>query len=181
MRTAIMAGFCSYKEFLMNFSDFVVPAAIRADLDAVDKRGVVREVVRALAEAGAIAGGNRSSIVNAVMRREELGSTAMGHGAAVPRARHRSVDRVIAAVAVSREGVDFDSLDGEPTHVFFLLVSSPDRPQEHGQALAMVTGMLRDPMFRNALRQASTAEQIKQVLDKTDLHPLPPVRVTMNA
>lgn len=164
----------------MKFSDIVVPAAIRTNLDAVNKRDAVREMVLALAEAGAIADGHRTSIVNAVMRRERLGSTAMGHGAAVPRARHRAVDRIVAAVAVSREGVDFDSLDGEVTNLFFLLVSPPDRVQEHGQALALATEMLRDPMVRNALRQATTVEQVRQILDRADLHSLTSPRVAVN-
>ena len=75
------------------------------------------------------------SIVKAILKREELGSTGIGRGVAVPHTKHPSVDRLVGTVAVSPTGVDFASLDGEMVHLFFLLISPPDRPGDHLRAL----------------------------------------------
>ena len=115
----------------MKFSDFVSREAIRAELTADDKQGVIREMVQALLDAGRIAADEHDSIVKAILKREELGSTGIGRGVAVPHTKHPSIDRLVGTVAVSSEGVDFDSLDGEKVHLFFLLISPPDRPGDH--------------------------------------------------
>ena len=103
----------------MKFADFVSVDAIRAELTAEDKPGVIRELAEALQEAGKIAASEVDSIVKAVMKREELGSTGIGRGVAVPHTKHPSVDRLVGTVGVSPEGVDFDSLDGEKVQLFF--------------------------------------------------------------
>ena len=97
----------------MKFADFVCPEAIRANLAALDKEGAIREIVQALLDAGKITSGENESIVKAILKREELGSTGIGRGVAVPHTKHPSVDHLVGTVAVSRQGVDFASLDGE--------------------------------------------------------------------
>ena len=103
----------------MKFADFVCPEAIRADLEARDKEGAIREIVQALLDAGKIASTEKDSIVKAILKREELGSTGIGRGVAVPHTKHPSADHLLGAVAVSRQGVDFASLDGERVNLFF--------------------------------------------------------------
>ncbi|MCX7701379.1 MAG: PTS sugar transporter subunit IIA [Gemmataceae bacterium] len=152
----------------MKFTDFISPRAIRADLAAGDKPGVVREMVQALLDAGEIDPAEMESIVKAIMNREELGSTGIGRGVAVPHAKHASVDRLVGTVAVSRDGVDFDSLDGEKVHVLFLLVSPLDRPGDHLRALENIARQLRDDRFCRFLKQAKTAEEIRQLLEEAD-------------
>ena len=107
----------------MKFADFVNPDAIQVGLSASDKEGVIQEMVRTLLDAGGIEKDEFDSIVKAILKREELGSTGIGRGVAVPHTKHPSVDRLVGTVAVSREGVDFDSLDGEKAYLFFLLIS----------------------------------------------------------
>ncbi|MFM8435135.1 MAG: PTS sugar transporter subunit IIA, partial [Planctomycetia bacterium] len=102
----------------MKFSDFVATDAIRADVDADTKQGVIREMAEALVEAGKIAPSDLDGIVKAIMKREDLGSTGIGRGVAVPHTKHPSVRRLIGTVAVSHDGVDFKSLDGEPVQLF---------------------------------------------------------------
>ena len=97
----------------MKFADFVSSPAIRADLAAGDKESAIREMVAALLGAGKIADEQVESIVKAIMKREELGSTGIGRGVAVPHTKHPSVERLVGTVAVSGEGIDFNSLDGE--------------------------------------------------------------------
>ncbi len=152
----------------MKFADFISPEAIRADLAADDKEGVIREMVQALLDAGKIEAGETESIVRAILNREELGSTGIGRGVAVPHTKHPSVDQLVGTVAVSHEGVDFDSLDGEKVYLFFLLISPLDRPGDHLRALENISRQLRDDTFCRFLKQAKTPEDIRQLLDEAD-------------
>jgi nitrogen PTS system EIIA component len=154
----------------MKFADFVSIEAIRSDLHADSKEEVVREMTQALLDAGKISSGEVESIVKAIMKREELGSTGIGRGVAVPHTKHPSVDRLVGTVAVSRDGVDFESLDGEKVQLFFLLISPPDRPGEHLRALENISRQLRDDMFCKFLKQAKTKEDIQQLLEEADNH-----------
>ena len=152
----------------MKFADFVSREAIRADLTADDKEAVIREMTQALLAAGKIQPAEHDSIVKAILKREELGSTGIGRGVAVPHTKHPSVQRLIGTVAVSSEGVDFDSLDGEKVNLFFLLISPPDRPGDHLRALENVSRQLRDETFCKFLKQARNVEEILQLLDEAD-------------
>jgi PTS system fructose-specific IIA component/PTS system nitrogen regulatory IIA component len=152
----------------MKFADFVNAGAIRADLAAEDKEGVIQELVAALVEAGAIRSDEKESIVKAIMKREELGSTGIGRGVAVPHTKHPSVDQLVGTVGVSGEGVDFNSLDGEKVQLFFLLISPPDRPGDHLRALENISRQLRDDTFCRFLKQSKSAEDIQQLLEEAD-------------
>ena len=154
----------------MKFADFVSVEAIRSDLQADTKGEVVREMAGALLEAGKISAGELESIVRAIMKREELGSTGIGRGVAVPHTKHPSVDRLVGTVAVSREGIDFESLDGEKVQLFFLLISPPDRPGDHLRALENISRQLRDDMFCKVLKQAKSKEDIQHLLEEADNH-----------
>jgi fructose-specific phosphotransferase system IIA component len=152
----------------MRFSDFVSREAIRADLTADDKEGVIRELTQALLEAGKLAPEEFESIVKAIMKREELGSTGIGRGVAVPHTKHPSVEQLVGSVGVSAEGVDFDSLDGEKVQLLFVLISPPDRPGDHLRALESISRQLRDDTFCKFLKQAKSADDIALLLDEAD-------------
>lgn len=152
----------------MKFADFIRVEAIKADLVADDKEGAIRELVAGLVESEGISADEQESIIKAIMKREELGSTGIGRGVAVPHTKHPSVDRLIGTVGVSPDGVDFDSLDGENVQLFFLLISPPDRPGDHLRALENISRQLRDDMFCRFLKQAKTAEEVQQLLEEAD-------------
>jgi mannitol/fructose-specific phosphotransferase system IIA component (Ntr-type) len=152
----------------MRMSDFVVREAIVPDLTAATKEAVIREMVESLRAAGYFKGGESEDLVKAVLKRELLGSTGIGRGVAIPHTKHASVERLIGTVAVSRAGVAFDSLDGEPVHVFVLLISPQDRPGDHLRALENVSRSLRDDGFVRSLRQATTREAIWDLLSEVD-------------
>ncbi len=152
----------------MKFADFVCVDAIKADLAAQDKEGVIRELAGALVAAGEIAEEDLESIVSAIMKREELGSTGIGRGVAVPHTKHPSVEKLVGTVGVSHDGVEFASLDGEKVQLFFLLVSPPDRPGDHLRALENISRQLRDEMFCKFLKQAKTSADIRTLLDEAD-------------
>ena len=152
----------------MKFSDFIEVAAIKADMAADGKEAAIEELVGCLVAAGGIQADQQKNIVNAVMKREELGSTGIGRGVAVPHTKHPSVDRLIGTVGISCDGVDFNSLDGEKVQIFFLLVSPPDRPGDHLRALENISRQLRDDTFCRFLRQAQTVDDIKLLLEEAD-------------
>src|SRR3954454_24027499 len=152
----------------MKFSDFICPDAIRTNLDASEKRAVIQAMATSLVEAGKIQEKDYESIVEAILKREELGSTGIGRGVAVPHTKHPSIDKLIGTVSVSADGVNFDSLDGEKVHLLFLLVSPPDRPGDHLRALENISRQLRDDMFCRMLKQCKTPEEVWQLLEESD-------------
>lgn len=153
----------------MKFADFVCKDAIRAQLKAEDKEGAIAEMVEALVEAGGLSPDDKDEIIAAVIKREELGSTGIGRGVAVPHTKHAIIDKLVGTVAVSTDGIDFNSLDGENVQLFFLLVSPPDRPADHVRALENITRHLKEnEMFLKFLKQSKTAEDIQQLLEEAD-------------
>ena len=152
----------------MKFADFMCEKAIKVELQATDKPGVIQELVAALVESGQVKEADQAGIIEAVMKREELGSTGIGRGVAVPHTKHPSVDNLIGTVGVSADGVEFESLDGESVRLFFLLISPPDRPGDHLRALENISRQLRDDTFCRFLKQSKTAEDITQLLEEAD-------------
>ncbi len=154
----------------MKFSDFVATDSIRSHVDADSKEGVIREMARALVDAGKVAAADEESIIKAILKREDLGSTGIGRGVAVPHTKHPGVTRLVGTVAVSPDGIDFESLDGEPVQLFFLLVSPPDRPGDHLRALESISRQLRDDTFCKLLKAAKEPVAIQQLLEEADAH-----------
>lgn len=152
----------------MKLSDFVVREAILVDLEATGKESAIREIVQSLATAGRLDASDTDGVARAILNREELGSTGIGQGVAVPHTRHPKADRLIGTVALSRKGVDFAALDGDPVDIFFLLVSPPNQPGDHLRALENISRHLKDEKFVSFLRQAKTREQVIELLDEAD-------------
>lgn len=152
----------------MKFADFVSRESVIADLTSDNKEGVIREMVQSLLDAGKIPADESDSIVSAILKREELGSTGIGRGVAVPHSKHPSVETLVGTVAVSSQGIDFASLDGEKVNLLFLLISPPDRPGDHLRALENVARQTRDDRFCRFLAQAKSTEDILEVLDEAD-------------
>lgn len=152
----------------MKFCNFVKSEAIKVELDATTKEGVIRELINSLIATGALTAEQEEPIVQAIMKREELGSTGIGRGIAVPHTKHASVSQPVGTVGVSRLGVDFQSLDGEKVQLFFLLISPPDRPGDHLRALENISKQLQDDTFCRFLKQSKTANDVRQILEEAD-------------
>lgn len=152
----------------MKLSDFVVRDAIVVDLQAGGKEEAIREIVQSLHAAGQLAESDLESIIRAILSREELGSTGIGQGVAVPHTRHPKVDHLVGTVALSRHGVDFAALDGEPVDILFLLISPPNQPGDHLRALENISRHLKDERFVNFLRRAKSRDQVDELLDEAD-------------
>jgi PTS system fructose-specific IIA component/PTS system nitrogen regulatory IIA component len=152
----------------MKLTEFVVQEAIIPDLKASSKEEAIREMVNGLRRAGKVQPDHDPQIVAAILKREELGSTGIGRGVAVPHTKHASVDSLICTVAISPSGLDFASLDGEDVYILFLLVSPPDRPGDHLRGLETITRHLKSDDFCRFLRQSTTQDQVWDLLSEAD-------------
>jgi mannitol/fructose-specific phosphotransferase system IIA component (Ntr-type) len=152
----------------MKLSDFVVREAILVDLQATGKEEAIREIVRSLCSAGQVSEADSEGVIRAILGREELGSTGIGQGAAVPHTRHPTVNKLVGTVAISRHGVDFAALDGDPVDIFFLLISPPSQAGDHLRALENISRHLKDERFVSFLRQAKTREAVIDLLEEAD-------------
>jgi PTS system nitrogen regulatory IIA component len=152
----------------MQLTDFVVTESILTSLEASTKDEAIRGMVDSLSAAGRIPASDSDAIVSGILKREELGSTGIGNGVAVPHTKHPAVDRLTATVALSTQGVDFASLDGEAVHILFLLISPPDLPGDHLRGLESISRHLRNSNFCNFLRQAQTASEVVELLEEAD-------------
>ena len=161
---------------LTNFiiRDAIIPAlaTTAANIDPRDpaqvarvKEAVIKEMVGGLHAAGHFRDADLDDIVRAVLRREQLGTTGIGRHIAIPHSRHAAVDRLIGTLALSKDGLPFDSLDGEPVYVFVLLVSPQDRPGDHLRALESVVRAMRNEEFVRQLRGCKTADEIWALLE----------------
>jgi nitrogen PTS system EIIA component len=152
----------------MKLKDFIVADAITPELAAPDRDGVIRELVHALAKAGALPQEAVDEIVAALIKREQNGSTGFGKGVAVPHVKHAKVKKMVGTIGRSLNGIDFAALDHQPVYSVFLLLSPDNQPQQHLQAMNIVFSNLQKDTFRRFLRQSSTREAISDLLDEAD-------------
>ena len=150
----------------MKIMDFLNPKAVSVDLKAQDKRSVIKELAGLLAAAGEIK--NRDELVRVLMDRETLGSTGIGQGIGIPHGKSSRVKKLIAALGISRRGVDFESLDGEPVYIFFLLVAPAESAGPHLKALARISRLLKDKYIRDALKKSTDAKSIIKLIKEED-------------
>jgi PTS system nitrogen regulatory IIA component len=146
--------------------DFLGPSAILPDLVSTTKRGVLEELVGLLAREGKIK--DAAATLEVLMEREKLGSTGIGQGIAIPHAKTTQTTEVVAACGLSRRGVQFDALDGEPVYIVFLLVAPPEAAGLHLQALARISRLLKDKFFRQSLREMRGAPEILKLIKEED-------------
>ncbi len=152
----------------MKYSDFIQRDSIITELESNAKPDVIREMVVSLAKSGGVPEAEVENIIAAVMRREDLGTTGIGQGVAVPHTKALCVEGLVGTVAISSEGVDFNSLDQEKVHLLFLLISPPDRPGEHLRALEHVTRNLKNHDFLNSLKNAESVDEVWDLLTEAD-------------
>lgn len=152
----------------MKLSDFIVKDAIIAELKATSRDQVIRELIEALAAVKAINPADADTIAKAVIDREKHGSTGFGKGVAVPHVKHPAIKKRVGTVGRSSVGVDFSALDQAPVFSVVLLLSPPESPDGHLQAMENIFRHLQMDTFRRFLRQAATEKQIAELLDEAD-------------
>lgn len=152
----------------MKITDFLRERAVTIELAAANKEGVIRELVRLLVKAGEIKPAEEEKLVPILLAREALGSTGIGQGVGIPHGKSNCVRELVGAFGLSRRGVNFDSLDGEPVHIFFLLVAPEDSAGPHLKALARISRLLKDRFFRESLKEAKDEKQVLRILQQED-------------
>ena len=152
----------------MKIMDFLSKDAITVDLKSVNKNDAIKELVDLLIKAEEIDKKDKSKIVELLMAREALGSTAIGHNVGIPHAKTDCVKDLVGAFGLSKRGVDFDSLDGEPVYIFFLLLAPQDSAGPHLKALARISRLIKDKYFRDTLRQAKDEKDVVRIVEAED-------------
>ena len=155
-----------YLVFAMKLSEIIEIDNIIPELKATDKKGVLGEL------AEVISGHNQSidkgMLVKVLVEREQLGSTGIGDGVAIPHGKLNSVGRPIVSFGRSKGGLDFDSMDGQPAYLFFLLLAPENSSGVHLQVLTRIAKMLKKSAFRKELMQAGTKEELYQTIIQSD-------------
>jgi nitrogen PTS system EIIA component len=150
----------------MRLTSFLIRSAVIPRAKAAGKEAVIREMVSSLAQSGEIRTEETEEIVQGVMRREALGSTGIGQNIAIPHSKHIGVNQLIGTLAISADGIPFESIDGEPVYVLVMLISPPNKPGEHLRALESVVRMMRSDSFVQRLRSCGSAEAIWDLIEK---------------
>src|SRR3989338_11440989 len=146
----------------MKISEILNVQGVKIGLTAIKKEDVLKELVDALANVIDI--GDQKSIVKALLERENLGSTGIGQGIAIPHGKTDKVNRLVAVLGISKNGVNLDALDGEPVYIFFLLVAPKATAGPHLKALAQISRLLRDSYFCELIRKCKTEEELFQLI-----------------
>lgn len=150
----------------MKLLDFLQPDMIAPQLNATDKAGVLAELAEVLAATGTVR--STAVAVQVLEEREKLGSTGIGEGIAIPHGKLADLDRVVAVFGRSLAGVEFDSMDGAPVHLFFLLMAPENSASTHLKALARISRLLKDRSFREELMQAASRDDLFEIIARED-------------
>lgn len=151
----------------MKILDFLRQDGIIASLQAHSKEEVLVELVGPIAYTKPSM--DKAGLIKTLLERENLGSTGIGGGVAIPHGKFEGVDRLVASFGRSVDGLDFSSMDNKPTHLFFLLVAPKNSAGEHLKALARISRLFKDPLLKNSLLQAESGDEIFQLLEEYDL------------
>jgi fructose-specific phosphotransferase system IIA component len=141
-------------------------SVIKVPLESSNKEELFEEMVEVLARAGKIT--DRKAAIDAINEREAMQTTGIGHGLAVPHGKHPSIQQLVCAIGISPDGLDYDSVDGEPVHVVFLLLARSDNPGPHVAALAEIARIFSMPTLRKKLLDARDAAAVLEVIRSAD-------------
>ena len=150
----------------MQILDFLTVDAIKMSLESKNKKDAIKEMVELLVKTGKVK--DKKKMLQTLMEREELGSTGIGQGIAIPHGKSDTVSDLAAAFGLSVDGVSFDSLDGEPVNIFFLLVAPEGAAGAHLKALARISSLLKDKYFRKSLLSAKTSEDVVKIIQEEE-------------
>jgi PTS system nitrogen regulatory IIA component len=149
----------------MKILDVLQKEAILPDLTSRDKKGIIEELVSPVTR---IANVNREDLVRVLMDRERLGSTGIGGGIGIPHGKLRGLESLILSFGLSRKGVDFESMDGLPTHIFFLLITPENSTGLHLKLLARISKILKNDLFKAKLLKAADRDEIFDAIKEED-------------
>ena len=150
----------------MKITDFLTIDTIIPALNQNEKNKVLEELANLLSASRPIL--DKNQVLEVLLERERISTTAIGEGVAIPHGKLAGVDRVLGAFARSPEGVDFASLDGGPTHLFFALIAPENAAADHLKALARISRLLKDEAFRRRLMAGRSTEELFTIIAEED-------------
>jgi len=150
----------------MKITEILDKRLILSDLTSGTKKSVLEELVSHLAQYEAKV--NKEELLKALLEREKLGSTGINDGVAIPHGKLKNIDTLLAVFGRSREGIDFGALDGRPSHLFFLLVAPESSAGAHLKALARISRIAKNELFREKCMKANTREDLFQLMVEED-------------
>lgn len=146
----------------IRLSNLLKESSVELNLEGKDKSGILDELVDLACKSGGIR--NKKSLVDALAQREKLGSTAIGNGVAVPHAKIDGIKTTILTLGRSSEGVDFNSLDGERTYLFFMLISPKEDIGAHLKILAKISHLIKDRFMVGLFRKAKSKKEVLSII-----------------
>ncbi len=149
----------------MKILDVLPKENINVDLKARDKKGILEELAAPVART---AGAGQNELVKVLMERERLGSTGIGGGIGIPHGKLKHMPGLVLGFGISRSGVDFESMDGRPTHLFFLLLTPESSAGMHLKLLARISRMLKNEDLKNRLMRAADADAVIEAIREED-------------
>lgn len=150
----------------MKLADILNESSVVADVKGESKQDILAELAMPLKTAGLIE--DIGPVVRIVMEREALGSTGIGDGVAIPHGKLKNIGNIFCTFGRSKKGVDFDAIDGEPVHIFFLVLAPEDSASQHLKVLSRISKILRDQSFRRKLLNLTDANAIFESIVEED-------------
>ncbi|MBN2570399.1 MAG: PTS sugar transporter subunit IIA [Deltaproteobacteria bacterium] len=150
----------------MNIAEITGKDYIISDLKAKTKKAVLTELSGVFSNSDVMV--KSEAMVEVLLEREKLGSTGIGEGIAIPHGKLQGLNNLIASIGRSKGGIDFESLDGKPVHIFFLLMAPENSAGQHLKALAKISRMLKDDNFKRDLLEADSKEDIYNIVKEKD-------------
>ena len=149
----------------MKISELLDKGSIVADLNSTDKKGVINELAAAVSPSANV---SAEQIASVLLEREKLGSTGIGGGIAIPHGKLDEMDNIIVGFGSSPQGVEYDSLDNKPVHIFFVLLTPADSTGGHLKVLAQISKLLKATQFKDRLIEARTLDEIYDIVLEYD-------------
>ncbi|MCM8788156.1 MAG: PTS sugar transporter subunit IIA [Candidatus Omnitrophica bacterium] len=150
----------------MKISEFISENEIVIGLKATEKQAALDELLQVLEKNGLLQ--DRKQVLEALIEREKLGSTGIGQGIAVPHTKTDQIKDLVCALGISEKGVNFESLDGEPVFIIFLVLAPSGATGIHLKALAKIARLLKDKVFRNYLRMSKSPKEAYQIIKEDE-------------
>jgi nitrogen PTS system EIIA component len=150
----------------MKIMDFLSPETVILDIKAIDAESAIREMVEVLKRLKKIK--DTSELIDILLQREKLGSTGIGQGVAIPHGKTDLLEKQIGVLGISKNGVDFKSLDGAPAHLIFLLLAPSNTSGEHLLAMASISRVFKDRISRQSLLKATSVQEVIGLIKELD-------------
>ncbi len=150
----------------MMLTEILQPTCVKVPLEGKDKNSIITELVELLEKSNLV--NDKESVLNTILTHEQMLSSGIGSGIAIPHGKCKDLKEFVMAMGLTREPVEFDSIDGKPVQIIIMLVSPLDKTGLHIQALSRIGSMLHDEKFKAKIETAGTAEQLYEFVSKKE-------------